>query len=144
MSGLILVASANPEIRRLCRRDLARRGFDVLIAHTSWEALRTARLANPNALIIDSDVPGRAIRHLMQDLADSGLPTVLVAGLQKCNLMDVIPLADEFVSRPTADNLATAITSIVARCARRGWSGDGSVRQSTVKAIGHGPEPTVR
>ena len=132
MDALVLVASADADLRRLCRCGLTKHGFDVLIARNAWDALHITRQAKPDVVIVDSDVPGQHSYNLMCALSNSGVPTILVPGHRRRCLMELMPLADEFVDTPTVDALAAAATGIVARCARLQWrkSGSGPVAAS--------------
>ena len=134
MDALILVASADPGLRRLCRYELTKLGLDVLIAHNAWDALHIAGQASPDAVIVDSDVPGQHSYNLLPDLSNAGVPTILVAGAHRRCLMELIPLADEFVGQPTVDALAAAIGTIVARCARLQWRRGGARGVAAVDA----------
>lgn len=74
----ILVADDDPHIVEMLRMTLAYEGYSVTVAHDGAAALREARLARPDLVVLDWLMPHRSGVDVARELRDEGGPPILM------------------------------------------------------------------
>src|SRR5262249_14622160 len=81
-AGRILVAEDERDVAELIRYTLAKEGYEVLVVASGAEALRQAREARPDLLLLDLMIPQlngwEVCRRLKQDPATRALPVIML------------------------------------------------------------------
>ena len=81
---LILLIDDSVTFREALREALVDAGYDVLVAASGEEGLRTAAVRRPSAIVVDGVMPGidgaQVIRRVRLDAALRGLPCLLLTG----------------------------------------------------------------
>jgi DNA-binding response OmpR family regulator/anti-sigma regulatory factor (Ser/Thr protein kinase) len=120
----ILVIDDSPSVRAELSAALAGHGYEVLVAATGREGLRTAAARRPHAAVIDGTLPdidgATVIRKLRLDAALRSIPCLLLTGSEECDdeLRALDAGADAFV-RKTEDS-AVIIAKLSALLRRTG------------------------
>ena len=82
--GRVLVVEDERDVAELIRYNLAREGYDVVVAPTGTDALRQVREARPDIVLLDIMVPQlngwEVCRRLKQDAETRGVPVIMVTG----------------------------------------------------------------
>jgi two-component system phosphate regulon response regulator PhoB len=80
-----LIAEDDPFIRRIAEMTLERQGFAVITAEDGEEALRQARTAHPDVVLLDLIMPKmqgfEVLRRLKQDPATASVPVIVLSSL---------------------------------------------------------------
>src|SRR5437762_12485677 len=124
MTKDILVVDDEPDIRRLIVMHLERDGFRCRTAGTGPDALRDAKAAAPDLVILDLMLPAidglEVCRRLRADGATAGVPIIMLTA--KSDEVDrVVGLeigADDYVSKPFSPKELVARVRAVLRRAR--------------------------
>jgi DNA-binding response OmpR family regulator len=111
--GMVLVATASENFRRLICRELGRNGFAYESVGTAGEALRAAVRGSYAAVVTDAHLPGCAGASLIHDLRARGIatPAVLLAdGNTSCLREPLLELgATHRLTGPDLSRLTLAI-----------------------------------
>ena len=106
VSGLVLVVDDEELNRKLLRELLSSRGYQIEEAADGEEALRKAREASPDLVLLDVRMPRvdglQACRELKQDPQTQLIPIVLLTALSSVEdrVAGIEAGADEFLSKP--------------------------------------------
>jgi CheY-like chemotaxis protein len=80
-----LIAEDDPFIRRIAEMTLERQGFAVITTEDGEEALRQARTAHPDVVLLDLIMPKmqgfEVLRRLKQDPATASVPVIVLSSL---------------------------------------------------------------
>jgi len=99
----ILVVEDEPAIARLARDYLVQAGFRVQIAGDGEAALQTARVAQPDLIVLDLGLPGRDGLDVMRQLRHtSDLPVIVVTarGEETDRIVGLELGADDYMVKP--------------------------------------------
>ncbi len=99
----ILVVEDEPAIARLARDYLVQAGFQVHIAGDGEAALQTARIAQPDLVVLDLGLPGRDGLDVMRQLRHtSDLPIIVVTarGEETDRIVGLELGADDYMVKP--------------------------------------------
>jgi phosphate regulon transcriptional regulator PhoB len=124
MAPEVLVVEDEPDIRNLIVLHLAREGFRCRTARGGGEALREARAANPDLIVLDLMLPEldglEVCRRLRADAATAAIPIIMLTA--KADEVDrVVGLemgADDYVVKPFSPKELVARVRAVLRRAR--------------------------
>ncbi len=124
MSQSILVVDDEPDIRRLVVLHLEREGFRCRTAGTGPGALREAKAAVPDLVVLDLMLPGldglEVCRRLRSEASTAGVPIIMLTA--KADEVDrVVGLevgADDYVVKPFSPKELVARVRAVLRRAR--------------------------
>ncbi len=124
MSQSILVVDDEPDIRRLVVLHLEREGFRCRTAGTGPDALREAKAAVPDLVVLDLMLPGldglEVCRRLRSEASTAGVPIIMLTA--KADEVDrVVGLevgADDYVVKPFSPKELVARVRAVLRRAR--------------------------
>ena len=124
MSQSILVVDDEPDIRRLVVLHLEREGFRCRMAGTGPDALREAKAAVPDLVVLDLMLPGldglEVCRRLRSEASTAGVPIIMLTA--KADEVDrVVGLevgADDYVVKPFSPRELVARVRAVLRRAR--------------------------
>ena len=134
--GRVLVVEDERDVAELIRYNLAREGYDVVVAATGAEALAQAREARPDVVLLDIMVPQlngwEVCRRLKQDAETQGIPVIMVTGrVEEGDKVLGFELgADDYVTKPFSPRELLARVRAVAR---RHRAGESSGRRAHVK-----------
>src|SRR5437868_15506389 len=82
--GRLLVVEDERDVADLIRYNLTKEGYDVVVAPTGSDALKQAREAHPDLVLLDIMVPQlngwEVCRRLKQDVETTHIPVVMVTG----------------------------------------------------------------
>ena len=120
----VLVVEDEPDIRHLIAHHLGREGFQCREAATGAEALRAARTAAPDLIVLDLMLPEidglEVCRRLRGDAATAGIPIIMLTA--KSDEVDrVVGLelgADDYVAKPFSPKELVARVRAVLRRTR--------------------------
>src|SRR6266849_5426363 len=124
MAAEILVVEDEPDIRNLIVLHLSREGFRCRTAKSGPEALREARAATPDLVILDLMLPDldglEVCRRLRSDTATATIPIIMLTA-KADEVERVVGLemgADDYVVRPFSPKGLAARVRAVPRRAR--------------------------
>jgi DNA-binding response OmpR family regulator len=123
-AGRILVVEDEPDVAELLRYHLARDGWAVLTVRDGAEALRRARDARPEVILLDILVPQlngwEVCRRLKEDPDTRGIPVIMVTGrVEEGDKVLGFELgADDYVTKPFSPRELVARIRAVLRRAR--------------------------
>jgi DNA-binding NtrC family response regulator len=113
VDALVLVASVDFWMRRLCRRGLAKTGCDILLARSVGGIFRLLDVAHPDVVILDGRLPGvsdHAVRCLEQRV-----PVVQVTDGHVAVRSEMTVFVDDFLDQAgSAGLLAEAVARALA------------------------------
>ena len=129
MAAEVLVVEDEPDIRNLIVLHLSREGFRCRTAKSGPEALREARAATPDLVILDLMLPDldglEVCRRLRSDAATATIPIIMLTA--KADEVDrVVGLemgADDYVVKPFSPKELIARVRAVLRRARPAFEG---------------------
>jgi two-component system KDP operon response regulator KdpE len=113
----ILYVEDNPDLLRLTREMLERRGYAVLTAATLAEAREQVALAPPDIILLDNNLPdGMGIDFLRELRKTSKIPVIMVTSLSGAAQMEALEAGcDDYVRKPYDRNdLMERIASLLA------------------------------
>ncbi len=134
--GRVLVVEDERDVAELIRYNLGKEGFDVLVASTGAEALRQAREAHPDIVLLDIMVPElngwEVCRRLKQDAETRAIPVIMVTGRveEGDKVLGFEMGADDYVTKPFSPRELVARIRAVAR---RGRAPDGTEKKAHLK-----------
>ncbi len=115
----VLVVDDAPEIVRLVRDYLEHAGFTVLTASNGDDALRLARQAGPDLIVLDLGLPGRDGLDVTRELRrDSHIPIVMLTARadESDKLVGLELGADDYVTKPfSAKELVARVRAVLRR-----------------------------
>jgi DNA-binding response OmpR family regulator len=117
----ILVVDDEPKIREIVRRYLEQDGYDVVEAADGTTALKAAREARPDLIILDIMMPGiDGIEVLRQVRTESQVPVILLtARVEEVDtLVGLAVGADDYVTKPFSPRELVARVKTVLRRSR--------------------------
>jgi|WetSurMetagenome_2_1015567.scaffolds.fasta_scaffold245619_2 DNA-binding response OmpR family regulator len=121
MSSHILIVDDEPDIRQTLRVFLETAGYRVSEAGDGMEALRVAKVASPDLILLDLNMPGPNGLTILKKLkADPGFRAsvmVLTAGTDmESALAGIAAGADAYMTKPaTRDQLLAQVTELMPR-----------------------------
>jgi DNA-binding response OmpR family regulator len=119
--GSILICESDPQIRRLLRTTLIEKGFEVVDARNSEDAIDLIRSTRFDLLLLDIDLPGRAGSRIcgeIRALSDMGI-ILIAASTAERDKVDALRVgADDYVTKPF--NMLELEARIFAVLRRRG------------------------
>jgi CheY-like chemotaxis protein len=122
----VVVADDSPTLRKVVSSILTREGFDVVaIAEDGLEAVQAAHLHQPDAVVMDVQMPRLsgyvAARLLKEDWATADIPVVLLTSLDAASdrYWGAQAGADRYLTKDfQADELPTALREVLAAAER--------------------------
>jgi len=110
---LVLIVEDDRSVRDLIRAYLQMSGYEVLVAYDGAEALNHVRSANPDAMILDINMPvmdGFTVLEKLSETASPHLPVlVLTARHASADVRRAITLgARDFLAKPFTEVQLTA------------------------------------
>ncbi len=117
----ILVVEDEQQIAELLRYNLAKEGYEVLVAHKGREALRLLRRHKPDLVLLDLMLPDldglEVCRQIRRDPATEGLSIVmLTARGEEADIVVGLELgADDYVTKPFSPRVLLARIRAVLR-----------------------------
>ncbi|HEU5319397.1 MAG TPA: response regulator transcription factor [Methylomirabilota bacterium] len=134
--GRVLVVEDERDVAELIRYNLAKEGWDVLVAPTGADALKQVRDARPDVVLLDIMVPQlngwEVCRRLKQDAETRHVAVIMVTGRTEegDKVLGFEMGADDYVTKPFSPReLLARVRAVV----RRGKPPDGG-RKANVKA----------
>jgi len=134
--GRVLVVEDEPDVTELIRYNLAREGWDVVATASGADALKRAREAQPDIILLDVIVPGlngwEVCRRLKQDPATRGIAVIMVTGRveEGDKVLGLEMGADDYVTKPFSPRELIARVRAVLR---RGKAAETADRKQLVK-----------
>jgi two-component system, OmpR family, alkaline phosphatase synthesis response regulator PhoP len=120
--GRVLVVEDERDVAELIRYNLAREGYEVIVATNGAEALRHARESHPDIVLLDIMVPQlngwEVCRRLKQDAETRGIPVIMVTGRveEGDKVLGFEMGADDYVTKPFSPReLVARIRAVVRR-----------------------------
>src|SRR5499426_1836879 len=104
--GRVLVVEDEQDVAELIRYNLAKEGYDVRVTGNGADALRQAREARPELILLDIMVPQlngwEVCRRLKQDADTRGIPVIMVTGRAEegDKVLGFEMGADDYVTKP--------------------------------------------
>jgi two-component system alkaline phosphatase synthesis response regulator PhoP len=104
--GRILVVEDEPDVAELLRFNLVREGYDVVLAPTGADAVKQAREARPDVILLDIMVPQlngwEVCRRLKQQPETAAIPVIMVTGRAEegDKVLGFELGADDYVTKP--------------------------------------------
>jgi DNA-binding response OmpR family regulator len=123
-AGRVLVVEDERDVAELLRYNLARDGYQVVVAATGAEALRQAHEAHPDVVLLDIMVPQlngwEICRRLKQDAETRSIPIIMVTGRveEGDKVLGFEVGADDYVTKPFSPRELLARIKAVARRGR--------------------------
>ena len=123
-AGRVLVVEDERDVAELLRYNLAREGYDVVVAATGAAAIEQARAARPDVVLLDLMVPHlngwEVCRRLRQDAETSAIPVIMVTGRveEGDKVLGFEVGADDYVTKPFSPRELLARIRAVARRGR--------------------------
>ena len=135
--GRVLVVEDERDVAELIRYNLAREGYDVVVAPTGTDALKQVREAHPDIVLLDIMVPHlngwEVCRRLKQDAETRAIPVIMVTGRveEGDKVLGFEMGADDYVTKPFSPRELLARIRAVSR---RGRALDGREKKAQLKA----------
>jgi len=131
-----LIVEDEPDVAELIRYNLVKEGYEVVTASSGTDALKRARDAQPEVILLDIMVPQlngwEVCRRLKAEADTRGIPVIMVTGRveEGDKVLGFEMGADDYVTKPFSPReLVARIRAVV----RRGRVDNGT-RKSLVKA----------
>src|SRR5882672_4312324 len=124
-AGRVLVVEDERDVAELLRYNLAKDGYDVLVAATGTDAVKQAHEAHPDVVLLDIMVPQlngwEICRRLKQDAETRAIPVIMVTGRveEGDKVLGFEMGADDYVTKPFSPRELVARVRAVARRGRR-------------------------
>ena len=122
MQKKILVVEDNSELLELMRLGLKQAGFRIATASNGVDALKSARSAAPDLIVLDLVLPeldGFAVcERLRKDEATASVPVIVLTGLSSefSRFASIESGADEYVMKPVGtEDLVAKIRALLRR-----------------------------
>lgn len=142
----ILVVEDEPKIADLVRDYLANAGFGVVVARDGDAALREARAAKPDLVVLDLGLPGRDGLDVIRDLRRfSEVPIVILTarGEESDRIVGLEMGTDDYVVKPFSPRELVARVRAVLRRTERPTAPTGIIRAGDVEVDLHRLRATV-
>ena len=123
-AGRVLVVEDERDVAELLRYNLAKDGYDVVVAATGAEAVKQAHEAHPDVVLLDIMVPQlngwEICRRLKQDAETRAIPVIMVTGRveEGDKVLGFEVGADDYVTKPFSPRELLARIRAVARRGR--------------------------
>jgi len=123
-AGRILVVEDERDVAELLRYNLARDGYDVVVAATGSDAVKQAHEVHPDVVLLDIMVPQlngwEICRRLKQDAETRAIPVIMVTGRveEGDKVLGFEVGADDYVTKPFSPRELLARIRAVARRGR--------------------------
>jgi phosphate regulon transcriptional regulator PhoB len=121
-AGRVLVVEDERDVAELIRYNLAREGYEVIVAPNGADALKHARESHPDIVLLDIMVPQlngwEVCRRLKQDAETRGIPVIMVTGRveEGDKVLGFEMGADDYVTKPFSPReLIARIRAVVRR-----------------------------
>ena len=120
-SPRVLVVEDERDVAELIRYNLSKEGYDVVLAPTGADALKEARAARPDVVLLDIMVPQlngwEVCRRLKQDAETRNIPVIMVTGRveEGDKVLGFEMGADDYVTKPFSPRELLARIRAVAR-----------------------------
>jgi DNA-binding response OmpR family regulator len=128
----VLVVEDEADVAEMIRYNLGKEGYDVRLAATGIDALRQAKEAKPDVILLDIMVPQlngwEICRRLKQDRETVAIPVIMVTGRveEGDKVLGFEMGADDYVTKPFSPReLLARVRAVV----RRGRPGDADAGQ---------------
>jgi len=135
-AGRVLVVEDERDVAELIRYNLSKEGWDVAVASTGADALRQAREAHPDLILLDIMIPQlngcEVCRRLKKDAETREIPVIMVTGRveEGDKVLGFEMGADDYVTKPFSPReLLARIRAVV----RRGRGADPLDRKARLK-----------
>ena len=121
----VLVVEDERDVAELIRYNLSREGYDVLVTGSGTDAVKQAREARPDLVLLDIMVPHlngwEICRRLKSDSETRGIPVIMVTGRAEegDKVLGFEMGADDYVTKPFSPRELVARVRAVARRGRR-------------------------
>jgi DNA-binding response OmpR family regulator len=131
----VLVVEDERDVAELIRYTLSKEGYDVLVTGSGTDAVKQAREARPDIVLLDIMVPHlngwEVCRRLKQDSETRGIPVIMVTGRveEGDKVLGFEMGADDYVTKPFSPRELLARVRAVARRGRA----DGGERRTHLK-----------
>jgi DNA-binding response OmpR family regulator len=133
----VLVVEDEQDVAELIRYNLVKEGYDVALVSNGAEALKRAREAKPDVILLDIMVPQlngwEVCRRVKQDPDTRGIAVIMVTGRveEGDKVLGFEMGADDYVTKPFSPReLIARIRAVM----RRGKGADGADRKHHLKA----------
>ena len=126
----VLVVEDERDVAELLRFNLAKEGFEVLVAPHGADALRIAREQAPDVVLLDLMVPQlngwEVCRRLKEEADTRAIPIIMVTGRAEegDKILGFELGADDYVTKPFSPRELVARVRAVTRRARHANAGD--------------------
>src|SRR5689334_17174909 len=123
-SGRVLVVEDERDVAELLRYNLAKEGYDVVVATTGPDAIKLAHDQRPDVVLLDIMVPQlngwEICRRLKQDAETRAIPVIMVTGRveEGDKVLGFEVGADDYVTKPFSFRELLARIRAVARRGR--------------------------
>jgi len=123
-AGRVLVVEDERDVAELLRYNLAKDGYDVLVAATGADAVKQAHEAHPDVVLLDIMVPQlngwEICRRLKQDRETAAIPVIMVSGRveEGDKVLGFEMGADDYVTKPFSPRELLARVRAVTRRGR--------------------------
>ena len=123
-AGRVLVVEDERDVAELLRYNLAKDGYDVVVAATGTDAVKQAHEAHPDVVLLDIMVPQlngwEICRRLKQDSETRAIPVIMVTGRveEGDKVLGFEVGADDYVTKPFSFRELLARIRAVARRGR--------------------------
>jgi phosphate regulon transcriptional regulator PhoB len=120
----VLVVEDERDVAELIRYNLSKEGYDVLVTGSGTDAVKQAREARPDLVLLDIMVPHlngwEVCRRLKQDSETRGIPVIMVTGRAEegDKVLGFEMGADDYVTKPFSPRELVARVRAVARRGR--------------------------
>jgi two-component system, OmpR family, alkaline phosphatase synthesis response regulator PhoP len=117
----VLVVEDERDVAELIRYNLSKEGYDVIVTPTGADALKEARAARPDVVLLDIMVPQlngwEVCRRLKQDAETCTIPVIMVTGRveEGDKVLGFEMGADDYVTKPFSPRELLARIRAVAR-----------------------------
>jgi phosphate regulon transcriptional regulator PhoB len=118
----VLVVEDERDVAELIRYNLSREGYDVLVTGSGTDAVKQAREAHPDIVLLDIMVPHlngwEVCRRLKQDAETRAIPVIMVTGRAEegDKVLGFEMGADDYVTKPFSPReLVARIRAVVRR-----------------------------
>lgn len=124
MATRVLVVEDEPDIRDLVAFHLEREGFQVRSAKSGTDALRQAKTALPDLIVLDLMLPGldglEVCRRLRQETSTASIPVIMLTakGEEVDRVVGLEVGADDYVTKPFSPKELVARVKAVLRRVR--------------------------
>jgi phosphate regulon transcriptional regulator PhoB len=134
-AGRVLVVEDERDVAELIRYNLSKEGYDVVVTASGTDAVKQAREARPDIVLLDIMVPHlngwEVCRRLKQDAETRTVPVIMVTGRAEegDKVLGFEMGADDYVTKPFSPRELVARVRAVVRRGRI----DGGERKAQVK-----------